>query len=197
MIDKLVRQNIRKLEPYRSARSLYKTGVFMDANENAFGSVVSAPGILELNRYPDPQSAELRAALAGYLDVAQENVFAGNGSDEVIDLLIRLFVNPGEAILIVEPTYGVYRVAGDIAGIDVNSVELENDFRLDADKVLGAVTPETNRRSPCTIIPIGVPGNARELLSQTTAPLSTSKHRTHPLAPFGNQPSTRIRFPIN
>lgn len=143
MINKLVRKNIITLKPYRSARSLYTSGMFLDANENALGSVVDLPGIPDLNRYPDPQSLSLRADLAKYVGVPKVNVFAGNGSDEIIDLLIRLFVNPNEEILIVEPTYGVYRVAGDIAGIIVKSVELDSDFKLDADKVLKAVTRKT------------------------------------------------------
>lgn len=143
MIERLVRKNIRKLKPYASARSLYTKGLFMDANENAFGSVIKLPGIPELNRYPDPRSLLLRAALARYVRVPNKYIFAGNGSDEVIDLLIRLFVEPDESILIVEPTYGVYKVAADIAGVKTLSAKLDKNFRFDAEKILRAVTPKT------------------------------------------------------
>jgi histidinol-phosphate aminotransferase len=130
-IDLLVRPNIRKLKPYSSARSLYQSGVFFDANENALGSTAELPGYLELNRYPDPCSANLRKALSEYVGVPAKNVFAGNGSDEVIDLLIRIFVNPNEAIAIMEPTYGMYRVAADTAGVGVVSYNLDDEFQID------------------------------------------------------------------
>ena len=116
MIDSLVRKNIKDLQPYSSARSLYQKGVFFDANENALGSAATLQGYPELNRYPDPYSKELRKALGEFLGVSEKNVFAGNGSDEIIDLLIRVFVEPSEEIVVLEPTYGMYKVAGDTAG---------------------------------------------------------------------------------
>lgn len=130
-IDSLVRPNIKKLKPYSSARSLYQSGVFFDANENAFGSSVESLDCRELNRYPDPYSMDLRKALGDYLEVETKNVFVGNGSDEVIDLLIRIFVNSNEAVAIMEPTYGMYRVAADTAGVEVLSSNLNEQFRID------------------------------------------------------------------
>lgn len=143
-IDSLVRPNIQKLKPYSSARSLYRSGVFFDANENAFGSSAELRDYSELNRYPDPYSLPLRSALSAYLGVQKENVFVGNGSDEVIDLLIRIFVNPGEAIAIMEPTYGMYRVAGETAGVEVLSYQLDSEFQIPCD-VLGKNIPSNTK----------------------------------------------------
>jgi len=140
-IDSLVRPNIRKLKPYSSARSLYKSGVFFDANENAFGSSAELSGYPELNRYPDPYSSDLRKAISGYLGVETNNIFAGNGSDEVIDLLIRVFVNPNEAIAVMEPTYGMYRVAADTAGVKVVSYILDKQFQIDLASLWKGLSP--------------------------------------------------------
>jgi histidinol-phosphate aminotransferase len=142
-IDSLVRTNIKNLKPYGSARSLYQSGVFFDANENAFGSATALLSFEELNRYPDPYAKELRATLSDYLDVNAANIFAGNGSDEAIDLLIRIFVNPGEAIAILEPTYGMYRVSAETAGVEVLAYSLENDFSLDVNTLLGTLPERT------------------------------------------------------
>jgi len=117
MIESLVRPNVKKLKPYTSARHLYQEGLLLDANENPFGSVVKVPFDIELNRYPDPYSTNLKKGLSKYLKVSQKNLFVGVGSDEIIDLLIRLFVSPDEEVLICEPTYGMYQVAADIADV--------------------------------------------------------------------------------
>lgn len=138
-INSLVRSNIKTLKPYSSARSLYQTGTFFDANENAFGSAVTLPNYEELNRYPDPYAKVLRTALSDYLGVNTENIFAGNGSDEVIELLIRIFVNPDEAVLIVEPTYGMYRVSAETAGVEVVAASLGKDFELDVETLLQSI----------------------------------------------------------
>lgn len=143
MINSLVRPNIRNLKPYSSARSLYQTGVFYDANENALGSVVEVSCYPELNRYPDPYSRDLRKALSEYASVDEKNIFAGNGADEAIDLLIRIFVNPDEEILIFEPTYGMYRVAADTAGVEVRTCPLDKNFQIDTELVLRRVTSKT------------------------------------------------------
>lgn len=135
-IDALVRPNIRKLKPYRSARRLYQRGTFFDANENAFGSAAEITGYRGLNRYPDPSSRELRDELAAYLGVDAANVCVTNGSDEAIDLLIRIFVNPDETVAIVEPTYGMYRVAADTAGVGVIPFRFQTDFTLDSEALM-------------------------------------------------------------
>jgi histidinol-phosphate aminotransferase len=134
-VEALIRPNIRSLKPYRSARQDFTSGILLDANENAFGSAIPYDG-LELNRYPDPSQAELRAKIARLLGVRADNVFVGVGSDEVIDLLIRIFCEPRtDSILILEPTYGVYRVAADINDVRVNSCLLNDDFQIDLDQV--------------------------------------------------------------
>jgi histidinol-phosphate aminotransferase len=130
-IEALIRPNIRKLKPYRSARQDYTSGILLDANENAFGSAVTFNG-LELNRYPDPSQKQLRSRIAQLNNVKTENIFTGVGSDEVIDLLIRIFCEPRlNSVLILEPTYGVYRVAADVNDVKVNSCLLTDDFQID------------------------------------------------------------------
>lgn len=134
-IDALIRPNIRALKPYRSARQDYLTGVLLDANENAFGSAITFDG-LELNRYPDPFQTALRSRLAQLHGVQRENLFVGVGSDEVIDLLLRIFCEPQkDAALILEPTYGMYRVAADVNNIHVDSCLLTDDFQIDVEAV--------------------------------------------------------------
>lgn len=134
-VEALIRPNIRKLKPYRSARQDYLTGILLDANENTFGSAVTLDGV-QLNRYPDPFQHALRSKLALLHAVQTENLFAGVGSDEVIDLLIRIFCEPQQdSVLILEPTYGMYRVAADVNNVTVNSCLLTDDFQIDLDAV--------------------------------------------------------------
>jgi len=134
-VEALIRPNIRKLKPYRSARQDYLTGILLDANENAFGSAVTLDGV-QLNRYPDPFQHALRSKLVLLHGVQTENLFAGVGSDEVIDLLIRIFCEPQQdSVLILEPTYGMYRVAADVNNVTVNSCLLTDDFQIDLDAV--------------------------------------------------------------
>ena len=134
-IEALIRPNIRALKPYRSARQDYLSGVLLDANENAFGSAITFDG-LELNRYPDPFQTALRSRLAQLHRVQLENLFVGVGSDDVIDLLLRIFCEPQkDAALILEPTYGMYRVAADVNNVRVDSCLLTDDFQIDVETV--------------------------------------------------------------
>lgn len=134
-IENLIRPNIRKLKPYRSARQDFTTGILLDANENAFGSAVTFEG-QQLNRYPDPSQGSLRSKIAQLQGVQAENIFVGVGSDEVIDLLIRIFCEPRiDSALILEPTYGVYRVASDVNDVAVRSCLLTDDFQINTDEV--------------------------------------------------------------
>lgn len=135
-LEKLVRPNILKLKPYTSARSQHLNGLLLDANENAFGSVIDDDN-LELNRYPDPTQQKLRQSIGDYLKINPKNIFCGVGSDEIIDLLVRIFCEPGkDSAAIFEPTYGMYRVVCDIQGVETNSYELTSDFQIDIDKFL-------------------------------------------------------------
>lgn len=134
-INTLVRPNIRNLKPYRSARDDFNKGVLLDANENSLGSPVR--NNLNLHRYPDPKQDTLRSRIAEYRHVQKENIFTGVGSDEAIDLLIRIFCEPGkDSILITPPTYGMYRVSAEINNVSVIEARLTEDFQPDADIIL-------------------------------------------------------------
>ncbi|MDO8593947.1 MAG: histidinol-phosphate transaminase [bacterium] len=143
MINSLVRSNLKNFKPYSSARSLYQKGVFMDANENSLGSVISTEYGSELNRYPDPLSVDLRKALGKFLAIPEKNVFVGSGSDEIIDLLIRLFLEQDEEIIVLEPTYGMYKVAAEVAGVKVKSLLLKPDFQIDISNLLSKIDSKT------------------------------------------------------
>lgn len=141
-LESLVRPNIRVLTPYRCARDDYDQGILLDANENAIGSVPA--DIRELNRYPDPHQDKLRTAYASFRGIRKDQIFCGVGSDEAIDLLIRIFCIPGtDEILITPPTYGMYKVCAGINDVGVRQVPLNPDFSIRADDVLGAVGPAT------------------------------------------------------
>jgi len=134
-IESLIRTNIRALKPYHSARQDFLSGILLDANENSLGSVLADDG-LSLNRYPDPYQRELRTALANMNGVATENIFVGVGSDEVIDLLVRVFCEPKrDSVILLEPTYGMYRVAASIQDVQIRSCLLSDKFQIDLDAV--------------------------------------------------------------
>ena len=135
-IKKLVRKNILNLKPYTSARDENSSGILLDANENSFGSTFNEIKDLNLNRYPDPHQNDLRELVSDYLKTSKENLFFGVGSDEIIDLLIRIFCEPGkDKIMIPEPTYGMYKVAADINNVPVVSVLLNDDFQADKKEI--------------------------------------------------------------
>ncbi|NLT52366.1 MAG: histidinol-phosphate transaminase [Ignavibacteria bacterium] len=142
-IDKLVRENIRNLKPYTSARDSYLSGILLDANENGIGSVIEIEDI-ELNRYPDPAQNDLRKVVGNYIGIPAKNLFFGVGSDEVIDLLVRIFCNPGkDNVITAEPTYGMYQVACEINDVEVKNVTLTEDFQLDTEKLLANTDAQT------------------------------------------------------
>jgi histidinol-phosphate aminotransferase len=124
-IKNLVRPNIIRLKPYSSARDEFSglEGVFLDANENPYGT---------LNRYPDPYQKELKKKLIVLKSIALENIFIGNGSDEVIDLAFRIFCIPGlDKALTFSPTYGMYKVSAAINDIELIKLPLTNTFQID------------------------------------------------------------------
>lgn len=140
--EQLLRENIRALQPYRSAREEHgmDDGIFLDANENGLGSI----GTDALNRYPDPLQIAVKQKLAGLKNIAVNHIFLGNGSDEAIDLLIRAFCEPGSGrILITTPSYGMYKVCAEINSVAVDQVLLNSDFSLNGPAVLNAIRPET------------------------------------------------------
>jgi histidinol-phosphate aminotransferase len=141
-INELVRENIKTLIPYSSAREEYrgKKGVFLDANENPLGSVIDPYFVKERdswNRYPDPLHSELREKIGRLKSVNQGNIFLGNGSDEAIDLPIRAFCEPRiDKIMIMPPTYGMYQVCADINDVELVKVPLTKEFEINLEKVL-------------------------------------------------------------
>lgn len=141
-LENLIRPNIRVLTPYRCARDDYDQGILLDANENAIGSVPA--DIRELNRYPDPRQDALRDRYADFRRIRRDQIFCGVGSDEAIDLLIRIFCIPGkDQIMITPPTYGMYKVSAAVNDVGVQSVPLNPDFSLDPQAVLDAITDST------------------------------------------------------
>ncbi|MEX0996433.1 MAG: histidinol-phosphate transaminase [Flavobacteriaceae bacterium] len=124
-IENLVRENIRKLKPYSSARDEFSgaKGIFLDANENPFG---------DLNRYPDPYQKKLKKKLVEFTEISTKNIFIGNGSDEIIDLVFRIFCEPGkDKVITFPPTYGMYEVSAAINDVEVITVPLTTDFQID------------------------------------------------------------------
>lgn len=149
-IEPLIREAIRSLKPYRCARHDFSAGILLDANENSLGSPIEYDGV-DLNRYPDPLQHLLRSRLAELNNVGVENVLVGVGSDEVIDLIIRIFCEPKEDfICILEPTYGMYRVAADIQGVSIQSIPLTSEFDIDVDKALHQIDPRTKVIFTCS-----------------------------------------------
>lgn len=139
-LEKLVRPNIRDLEPYHSARETVQTGILLDANENPF--LHQREGIV-LNRYPDPFQKDLRLSLADRVGMEPGQVLAGNGSDEVIDWVFKVFCQPGQdAVAIPEPTYGMYRVMADIFGVEIQEFLLNESCQFDEQDFLTNVRPE-------------------------------------------------------
>jgi len=154
-LDTLLRENIKSLSPYHSAREEHQASgyVYLDANENPFGR--------SLNRYPDPLQKKLKQALSRKHGVVADKIFTGNGSDEIIDLLIRAFVEPGkDNILVPEPTYGMYAVAGQIQGAEIRRVALNADFQPDADALLRQANPDSKLIFLCS--PNNPTGNVYE-----------------------------------
>lgn len=135
----LVRPNIWALEPYSCARDEFKgrdAHVFLDANESPYNT--------PRNRYPDPLQEKLKIRLAQVKGVPAENIFLGNGSDEAIDLVYRVFCRPGvDNVVAMDPTYGMYRVCADINDIEYRAVQLLPGYRLDADALLDAADRNT------------------------------------------------------
>ncbi len=129
-LDKIIRDNIRALKPYKSARDEFEgeAGISLDANENPYGS--------GLNRYPDRHATVLRNTFARYRGVEPDQLIFGNGSDEIIDFLIRCFCEPGEDhVLIFPPTFGMYEVCANICKVEVRREKLTDDFQIDFERL--------------------------------------------------------------
>ncbi|NQY31088.1 MAG: histidinol-phosphate transaminase [Flavobacteriaceae bacterium] len=135
-LKNIVRKNILNLEAYSNARDEYtgEASVFLDANENPFGT---------LNRYPDPQQKELKNSLSKLKNIPTDNIFIGNGSDEIIDLAFRIFCTPGkDKALTFSPTYGMYDVSANINNIELVKLPLTEDFQINIDKTKSYLNDE-------------------------------------------------------
>ncbi len=137
-ISELIRPELLKFKPYTSARHLVSSGeIMLDANENPYDEE-------NLNRYPDPNQIALRESLSNYADAPLDNIFVGSGSDEIIDLLIRLFCEPGrDEVLIIEPTYGMYRVCAELNAVSVSSCLLNDEFDIELSSLRSALNEKT------------------------------------------------------
>ena len=141
-INNILRENIKNLTPYSSARDEYQgeASVFLDANENSFGSPLDAA----YNRYPDPLQYDVKKRLSEIKGVPIRNIFLGNGSDEAIDILFRSFCNPGvDNVILVPPTYGMYEVSANINDIKIKKIPLTEDFQLNLEGIAEAIDDHT------------------------------------------------------
>jgi len=141
-LDNLVRENIRNLTPYSSARKEFSGAaqIFLDANENSFGSPLRE----NYNRYPDPLQTEIKKKIAELYNLKPDEIFVGNGSDEAIDLLFRIFCRPQiDNVLICPPTYGMYQVSAEVNDVKVKRAYLTKNFELDS----GAIQNESDENT--------------------------------------------------
>lgn len=154
LLELLVRPNIWNLKPYSSARDEYKGAkaeVFLDANENPYN--------YPLNRYPDPLQHHLKAVISPVKEVPEENIFLGNGSDEPIDLIFRIFCRPQiDNVVAISPTYGMYEVCANINDVEYRKVPLDDNYHMNADKLLEAADANTKAIFICS--PNNPTGNA-------------------------------------
>jgi len=148
--SRLARPNILELQPYRCARDDYAEGILLDANENALGSCVGE----NLHRYPDPHQLELKRKLGAYRGAEPEQIFCGVGSDEAIDLLMRIFCIPGtDNIVITPPTYGMYKVCAKVNNVQLLTCPLTPEFDLRIQETLDVCNEFTKLLFLCS------PGN--------------------------------------
>lgn len=139
-LQRLVRENVRKMTPYSSARDEYVSDgsekIFLDANENPFEN--------GLNRYPDPRQRNLKSEIAKRKGIIESKILLGNGSDEVLDLLFRAFCEPAkDKVITIPPTYGMYGVLASLNDVGNTKVEMQPDFTLNLRKINEAVDANT------------------------------------------------------
>lgn len=140
--ETLVRKNIQQMKAYSSARDEFsgEAIIFLDANENSFGS----PLPVNYNRYPDPQQVAVKEKISQIKGVPPKNIFLGNGSDEAIDLLFRVFCEPGiDNVIILPPTYGMYEVCAAINNVALKKIPLTNNFQLNLADIEEAIDSHT------------------------------------------------------
>ena len=146
-LQKLVRSHIADLQPYSSARDEFDSDdgdvVYLDANENPFDNGV--------NRYPDPQQRKLKEVIARGRGVAANQLLLGNGSDEVLDLIFRAFCTPNkDNVIVIPPTYGMYKVLANINCVSLDEAPLNNDFQLVTKDILNQISSQTKAIFLCS-----------------------------------------------
>ena len=154
-IAQLVRPMVRQIEAYHSARDEFEDfeakKIFLDANENPYNT--------DTNRYPDPLQRQLKKVLAKVKGILDTQIFLGNGSDEVLDLIFRTFCEPGEdEVILLPPTYGMYEVLAQVNNIKAVSVPLDQNFELDIPGILSSIKQKTKVIFVCS--PNNPTGNA-------------------------------------
>ncbi len=148
-LDNLTRENIKKMTAYSSARHEFSgtANIFLDANENSFGSPLPE----NYNRYPDPLQLKLKEKMSSIKGVPVQNIFLGNGSDEAIDLLFRIFCEPGkDNVIIFPPTYGMYEVCAGMNDVKVKKVPLLENFQLNLEETEKAIDVTTKLIFVCS-----------------------------------------------
>ncbi len=137
-INNFIRDNVKAMKPYSSARDEFEetADIYLDANENPYSN--------GLNRYPDPYQKGLKQLISEIKGIPVNNILLGNGSDEVIDLILRAFCEPGEDNLIITPpTYGMYKVAADLNNINIKESLLNKDFSLNTENLISKIDRNT------------------------------------------------------
>lgn len=140
--ETLVRENIKQMKAYSSARDEFsgEASIFLDANENSFGS----PLPVNYNRYPDPLQRAVKEKISQIKGVPPKNIFLGNGSDEAIDLLFRVFCEPGsDNVIILPPTYGMYEVCAAMNNVELKKIPLTHQFQLNLDAIEESIDSHT------------------------------------------------------
>lgn len=148
-LQNLLRENIKNLTPYSSARDEFQgeASIYLDANENAYGSPLET----NYNRYPDPLQFKVKTKITAIKGVPPRNIFLGNGSDEAIDILFRSFCRPGiDNVILVPPTYGMYQVSANINDIEVRNIPLTAEYQLNLEGIAEAINPNTKLIFVCS-----------------------------------------------
>ena len=152
-LENIIRENIKNLKPYSSARNEYEgtDAIMLDANESPFNN--------PYNRYPDPLQKDLKQKIADNTGLTIENIFLGNGSDEAIDLMMRAFCEPAiDNIISLDPSYGMYEVCANINNVEFRKVSLTKDFEIDVPDILKQIDNKTKLIFICS--PNNPTGNA-------------------------------------
>lgn len=148
-VENIIRPNVKALKPYSSARDEFKgeAQIYLDANENSYGSPLPEA----YNRYPDPMQHEVKQKISSIKGVPTQNIFLGNGSDEAIDVLYRVFCQPGkDNVIICPPTYGMYEVSANINDVAIKRVNLLPSFDVDVQGILEAINDNSKLLFICS-----------------------------------------------